>query len=164
MKQIPLTQGQFTIVDDEDYDELIKLNWCANWSPRVKSFYTVCGKLTDYGRSMHRIIMSAPKGMVVDHINHDTLDNRKCNLRVCTNSQNLMNSRKRSNNTSGYKGVFWDKDIHKWRAQITVGKKQKYLGSFISKSDAALAYNEASLEFHGEFGYKNIIKQIKENK
>jgi hypothetical protein len=165
-KLIPLTQGQFAIVDDEDYDDLVKHNWNAAWASTNNSFYVVRQrrKIDPSGPDavrMHRIIMNAPKGMVVDHINHDTLDNRKVNLRVCTTAQNSMNKVKSSNNTSGYKGVCWHKGEGKWNARIKIHRKLIHLGSFICKEEAARSYNKASEKYHGEFGYKNIIRSKK---
>ena len=95
--------------------------------------------------------------MVVDHINSDSLDNRRSNLRVCTVSQNNMNSAIGRNNKSGYKGVSWDKTNKKWRAGIKAKGKSVSLGSFNSKKDAARAYNEAAKKAYGEFAKLNIL-------
>jgi hypothetical protein len=83
--------------------------------------------------SMHRVVVNAPKGTVVDHINGDSLDNRKENLRICTNAENVRNSPKHSNNTSGYKGVIWAKREQKWCAQIIVDGKLINLGYYSDK-------------------------------
>lgn len=91
--KIPLTQGQFAIIDDEDYEKVKPHKWRANYCKGISNYYVQnCG----WGVPtimMHRLIMNAPKGLVVDHINHNTLDNRKSNLRVCTQSENLRNRR-----------------------------------------------------------------------
>jgi hypothetical protein len=109
---------------------------------------------------MHRIILKAPKDAHVDHINGDGLDNRKWNLRLCTRSQNLCNSSIKRNNTSGYKGVRLDKWIgyKKWRAYIWTNGRQKYIGNFSCKNEAAKAYNETATKYYGEFAKLNIIK------
>jgi hypothetical protein len=100
--------------------------------------------------------MNCPDGMHVDHINHNTLDNRKENLRICTNSENQMNKGKYKNNKSGYKGVCLKKSTGKWSASIKINKKQKYLGCFDDPKDAYRAYCNASRKNHGEYSYRNL--------
>lgn len=140
MKQIKLTKGQFAIVDDEDYEFLMQYKWCLNGhyaASRTGGRYV----------SMQRLILNTPERMVCDHINGLKLDNRKENLRNCTQSQNYQNRR-------GKKGVCLDQG--KWRAQIVYRedgvKVQKYLGRFESLEDAQKVYNEAVKVYHGEFG------------
>ncbi|WP_252233758.1 HNH endonuclease [Clostridium sp. ZS1] len=82
---------------------------------------------------MHRFIMNPPSNKLIDHINGNKLDNRKCNLRIVNKSQNAMNSKKPKNNTSGVKGVYWDKRSKKWEASIQVNMKKKSLGYFKNK-------------------------------
>ncbi len=166
MKKIPLTQGQYAIVDDENYDDLNQFKWYAAWAKNTNSFYAsrIALKSETEGPrtiSMHRSIMDAALGMQVDHINHVTIDNRQCNLRICTTSQNQMNRGKTANNKSGYKGVSRHKGDGKWRAQIQLNKKVIYLGLFIDKEEAALAYNKSSKKHHGEYAFQNNIKQDK---
>ena len=159
MKQIPLTQGKFAIVDDEDYEELSKYNWYA-WRGNG-TYYAVrsIGKYPNRSKErMHRRIMKAHKGQEVDHINRDSLDNRRCNLRLCTRSQNMANmSSYRKNCSSKYKGVSWDKIHRKWVAYICRGK-QRRLGFFISEIDAAKAYDEAAIKLFGEYANKNFSR------
>jgi len=109
---------------------------------------------------MHREILELKKGdgKYGDHINHNTLDNRKNELRVCTQSQNNMNSRKRKNCTSIYKGVCWKKQFMRWDSYIMVNQKQIYIGRFKSEKMAALAYNKKAKELFGEFAYLNNIQ------
>ncbi len=168
-KMIKLTQGQYTIVDDEDYEELSLFKWRTQRCKRTGAYYAIRStSKTSIGGTktvlMHRDIMTAPKGMLVDHIDHNTLDNRRCNLRVCTQSQNQMNRGRPSNNTSGLKGVSWRKDRNKWRAQITVNKKSISLGHFINKKEASLAYRIAVNEYFGEYAFQSNIKTIKDKK
>jgi hypothetical protein len=107
---------------------------------------------------MHRLIMNAPSHLQVDHINGNSLDNRKCNLRLVTNKQNSSAFiRLRKGKASKYRGVGWDKATHKWRASITHNYKMSYLGEYELEEKAALAYNKAALELFGEFAQLNIL-------
>jgi len=155
MIEIPLTQGQVALIDDEDFEIVSKYKWYATWSPDTKSFYAMTnvrkldGKQTTL--QMHRIIMNAQKGQQVDHFHRDTLDNRKSELRLCSGSQNQHNAVKRTDNTSGYKGVGWHKATQKWRARIKLNGKEKSLGYFATPELAHAAYCRAAAEFHGDF-------------
>jgi hypothetical protein len=102
---------------------------------------------------MHRIITDAPKGMYVDHINRNTLDNRRCNLRIVTNSENLS----RSVPKSGVKGVSWHSQVKKWRARIFINGHEKHLGLFDNKKDAMIKFNEVSKQIWGEYSWQNEI-------
>jgi len=106
---------------------------------------------------MHRVIMNAPPETETDHINMNSLDNRRENLRLCTRAENSANKKKYSTNTSGYKGVTWCKATKKWKAQITVNYKNKVLGYFQNILDAARAYNEAAKEEFGNFSNVNEV-------
>lgn len=92
--------------------------------------------------------------MFSDHINGNKLDNRRCNLRICTPHQNNLN---RPNVTGKYKGVYWCKRLKKWMAQIMIGERNKYVGSFPNEEEAAFAYNEAAKKYHGEFARLNVL-------
>lgn len=107
---------------------------------------------------LHREIIKVTGNFHVDHINGNTLDNRKKNLRICSRSENLYNRGKAKHNTSGYKGVNWCKQRRNWRARIFVNKKEFYLGCFDNKINAAKAYDEASIKYHGEFAKLNFKK------
>jgi len=146
VKYINLTKGLRALVDDEDYDWLSESNWRArlNHSGDYYACRTGINKDGDRkGKSiiMHREIMGNPRGLIVDHEFHDTLDNRKKVLRVCTLSDNNTNSRKRVC-SSGYKGVTRDSPT-RWSAR----SKRKYLGSFKTPQEAHEAYCAASSEF-----------------
>ena len=106
---------------------------------------------------MHRVILKTPKGMDTDHRNGDGLDNRRCNLRICTKSQNSINRKMQSNNTSGYRGVYWHKRDKKWLAHIKIDGKKINFGYCSTKEQAAEAYNEAAKKHYGEFARLNII-------
>ena len=156
MKEIKLTQGQVALVSDEDYDFLNQLKWYAVWNHSTKTFYAV-RSACDRQIFMHRIILDAPKGIDGDHRNGNTLDNQRHNLRLDPDRRNTQNTKKYSTNTSGYKGVFWNKKANKWHAQVWYKCKIYYLGLFILKEDAARAYNKKALELHGEFARLNVI-------
>jgi hypothetical protein len=107
---------------------------------------------------MHRVVLNISDGKkIVDHKNHDGLDNRKENLRVCTNAENMANTKPRKGSSSKYLGVHWNKESKKWQAQIEKGNKSTYLGLHVSEEAAAEAYNEAAIRIHGEFAYLNKI-------
>jgi hypothetical protein len=159
VKLIPLTQGQFTIVDDEDYDLLIQYKWCAHKCSSVKhrhKFYVDRAN----GMIMHRIILDAKVGECVDHINGDGLDNRRCNLRVCKKKENSHNYSIPHTNTSGYKGVSLDKRVGKWKCYIQVNGKWKWLGQFESKIEAALVYDQKAMELFDEYAKLNFPEYV----
>jgi AP2 domain len=157
MKPISLTQGQVAIVDDEDFDELSKFKWFAIWKTDTQSFYAR-RTITLYEKKrsaeyMHRRILGLSHGdrRHGDHRNHDTLDNRRCNLRIATRPQSVWNSRKRSDNSSGFKGVHRVKNWSKWRARITINGIRTHLGYFSTADQAHEAYRAVSENNHGEF-------------
>lgn len=144
---ILLNHGQHTIVDAEDFERLSKQKWWADWSKGMQCFYAR-GWVDGRNEYMHRVIVDC-EGKDVDHINHNTLDNRKCNLRACTSSENLRNCKKYKNNSSGYKGVHFHRD--RWVARIQIDGKTKSLGSFKNIDDAVRAYAEGKNKYYGEF-------------
>jgi hypothetical protein len=148
-KIIALTQGKETIVDDEDYEWLMQWKWFFDGRYAIRKL----GTKTIY---MHREIMKTPVGKDTDHINGDKLYNRHVNLRVCNRSQNMANCKTRNTNTSGYKGVCWDKANSKWQVHITINGKAYKLGRFSSLLDAAHAYDQAALERQGDFAKTNF--------
>ena len=152
---IPLTQGQVALIDEEDFELVSRYKWHAQRVRHTNSFYAQTNiSMPDGSKThlqMHRLIMNAQPGELVDHIHHLTLDNRKSELRLCTTEQNAHNMAKHSDNTSGYKGVRWIKDREKWRAQIGMRGKKIFLGDFASPEMAYNAYCEAAIALHGEF-------------
>jgi len=160
-KEIQLTQGKVAIVDDEDFEYLNQWKWhCkinGNNFYAVRSIKYTNGKY-DKKIVMHRFLLNVSNSRLhVDHVNNDSLDNRKINLRICTHDENLRNRKINLNNTSGYKGVYWHKIGKKWTSVIGINKKIIYLGLFINPIDAARAYNAAALKYHGEFANLNKI-------
>lgn len=147
-------EQRYVMVDPEDYQKLSKYNWFLARS-RGHKCYAVCfeDKLILH---MHRMIMDAPKGKVVDHRDRNGLNNTRGNLRIATHSQNCCNRVRPGNNSSKYRGVLRCKDRRKWRANICVNGKKRHLGYFENEEDAARAYDEAAKELHGEFAILNF--------
>lgn len=151
---VSLSQDKYAKIDIDDIPKIKKYIWCAKGEQ--DRFYAV----TYIGRKhlrMHRYIMSCPDNMQVDHINHKTLDNRKCNLRICTQSQNNMNQIQQKGRSSKFKGVGWRRDKNKWCAKIKKDSKTVFIGYFDDEIDAAKSYNKKAKELFGEFAYLNEI-------
>jgi hypothetical protein len=151
---------RYAIVDPNDYERLRKYEWFINTG--TNSFYALRRGTNEKGIKkkliyLHREIIKVPKGMVIDHINHDSMDNRQTNLRAATMAQNMRNRRKSSRSSSSkYKGVYRSKNKRKWIATIRFEGKLIYLGTFLNDIDAAKAYDEAAKKYHGEFACLNF--------
>jgi hypothetical protein len=162
MKEIQLTQGKVALVDDEDFEYLNQWRWCLRGTGNGK-FYAIRGFRKSKkcnvtcSISMHRQLMKPEKGYVIDHLDGNTLNNQKNNLRICTQSQNIANSKISILNTSGYKGVRYNKQNKRYYAVITFNRRAISLGGYIDIIDAARAYNKAAIKFHGEFANLNKI-------
>ncbi len=141
------------LIDRSDFDKIQKYKWILN----SKNY--VISSVKSEQILLHRVIMDAPKTKYVDHINHDTLDNRRRNLRLCTQSENMRNARLNRNNVSGYPGVYWHNQNNKWIAKIKKDYKSIYLGSFDDKNDAIKARKDAEVKYFGEFRYKGKINK-----
>lgn len=160
MKEIPLTQGQVALVDDEDYDFLAQWKWHAYWDANTRSYRASRGIWDKEAHrattvEMSRAIMSAPRGSHVDHKDHETLNNQRTNLRVCSPTQNQGNRRMNHNNTSGFTGVCAERG--RWSARIRVKGRGIFLGYYDTKDAAAVAYNEAALAIWGDFFVRERI-------
>lgn len=155
MKRIKLTQNKWAVVDNEDYERVNQYKWCAYF--HHGNWYAVrwINKKPATQR-MHNFIMNCPKGLVVDHRNHNGFDNRRCNLRICTTAQNNMNQKLQRNTSSKYKGVSWYKRDKKWMAYIRLNGKRIYLGYYINEIDAAKTYDKKAKELFGKFAYLNL--------
>ncbi len=157
MKQILLTKGRFALVDDEDSERVSTHKWCLLKVGDL--YYARRNKLVNQAwktELMHRVVMNAEKGQQLDHIDGDGLNNTKANLRFCTHSQNIANSTPMENCSSKYKGVYWNRQNKKWRAQIILNGKGSFLGSFNSQIEAAKAYDKKAKEVFGEFARTNF--------
>lgn len=153
-KLIPLTQEQFSIVDNADFDWLSQWKW--HYVAKDGSQYA---SRTSQGIKMHRVILNAPTGIYVDHIDGNGLNNQRSNLRFATPQQNMHNQRpqQRENKTSPYKGVALN--YKKWRAHIRVNGKLIVIGRFDFELDAARAYDAAARQFFGEFARPNFPEE-----
>ena len=134
------------LIDLEDIDIVKKYKWRLNSSGYITS--------GSDNLAIHRLIINCPDDMVVDHINHNPLDNRKSNLRICTISQNNMNRGLQSNNSSGYVGVSFYKPTNKWVAYIKINSKTIKLGYYDTKEEAIEAREQAEIDLFGEFKYQ----------
>lgn len=140
------------VIDKDDYDKVKNIQWgiCAVYAYTDKYENIYYANNNKMGL-LHRYIMDAPKGMVVDHIYGDTFDTRKQSLRLCSHKDNCRNRKKQLNNTSGYQGVTWDKLNDKWMAYICVNKTQHTLGYFDDKEEAHKYRLQKVQENFGEF-------------
>jgi len=161
MKEIKLTQNKIALVDNEDFEWLNRWKWHAHLNRRY--WYAIRADRLGQKRKtifMHRLILEYHgfdlKGLDVDHINHDGLDNRLKNLRPATRSQNQQNQRP-IRGMSPYKGVSWNSGHHKWMAQISINSHQIYLGYFDNEKSAAKIYNQAALMLFEKFACLNNI-------
>ena len=165
MKVIPLTKGLVALVDDEDFEELSKHSWYAHWNKMGKTYVarrTVHSGKKTTGMRMHRQIMGVTDPRIqVDHANFCTLDNRRENLRVTTNSGNERNKHKRKGCISKYKGI--DLKRGKWRARINIPSISGFgrgirtdLGTYENEIDAAKAYDDAAKIHYGVFAKLNF--------
>lgn len=159
MKEIQLTQNQVALVDDEDYDYLNQWKWYASYSKDINNYYAARNTIVENSHKtilMHRVIMNPQKERLIDHIDHNTLNNQKSNLRIVTHSQNNQNQRMQKGKSSKYKGVHWNKEKQKWQARIKINYKIKHLGYFETEDDAYKAYCKAAQISFGEFAYTEL--------
>jgi len=152
-KYIKLSQSKTTSIDDKDYEKLSSHKYYAKKDGNTFYAARYEGK-TIY---MHREIMKAEKGLQVDHIDGDGLNNQRSNLRVCTKKENSRNQKKHKNNTTGYKGVTWHKLSQKYNVKISIDGKRLDLGCFDNILDAAKAYDLAAKKYFKSFANLNFL-------
>jgi len=160
-RRIYLGEGIWTILEQADYYQLRKYKWIVYGNGNGgQNVYAVRLKLIAPYKttmvSMHREIMNEPKGMLVDHRNCNSLDNRKSNLRFATRAENMRNRRKKRNATSQFVGVHYYKPQGTWSCAILHNGKRIWLGRFVNEIDAAKTYDEAAKKYHGEFARLNF--------
>jgi hypothetical protein len=160
MQELPLTRGMFTLVDDDDFVRLTYFDWYAHIVDGRAYAIRKNGKNATI--LLHRELMGVTEtNIYVDHIDHDSLNNQKHNLRICTNSQNQMNSVKKCITTSSiYKGVTWLKDEGRWKSQLMLNYKHVHIRRFAREIDAALDYDNAARKYFGEFASINFSENI----
>lgn len=152
-KRIPLTQGMFALVDDDDFANVASYSWSIKpdrWNVYASSW--VDGRTV----TMHRLIMGARKGEVIDHVNGLGLDNRRANLRSAGSTGNARNARRRKDNTSGFKGVCYDPKRNCYIVGIGVNGRRRHVGRFVDVVDAARAYDSAARRLHGDYARTNF--------
>jgi hypothetical protein len=156
-REVPLTRGLVTLVDDEDYERVIALGKWKAHKPKHVWYAEICigGRKNKRTIQMHRFIIDAPPGVDVDHRDVDGLNNRKYNLRTATRSQNLAN-RIRCVSQTGYRGVQPENKSTRFIAQITVNGRRIWLGNFSTAIEAARVYDRAAIEHFGEFARPNF--------
>ena len=169
MKEIQLTQGYIALVSDRDYARVNQHKWYANVERRkdgsIQNVYAVRRVRKDDGtrtaQMLHRFILNITDHDVqVDHApDHSGLNCTRENLRRATQLENNRNQRIRMDNTSGVKGVYWNKSRQQWHARIRLNGKQKHLGLFTRLEEAKQAYDSAALKFHGKFACTNQMLQ-----
>lgn len=162
MKDISLTKGYVAIVDNEDFERISKYKWHSLFD-KSGNVYAVTGDRYKKGYNgqrkirMHRFILNIDRfnHNKVDHIDRNTLNNRKSNLRIANSSQNARNQSITKRNTSGFKGVVWHKRDQCYQVSIVINRVTKYLGYFEDIVEAAKAYDNAAIELHGEYACTN---------
>lgn len=152
--EIPLSQGRISLIDEADWELVRGYRWYAVKDRNVWYAQANTSRKEGPRRTvrMHRLLLGLTDGKIkIDHRDGDGLNNQRANLRSCKHAQNLRNTGAHANNTSGFKGVSWDKQSGRWKAQIRGDLKKKHIGYFFTPEEAFAAYCSAAAELHGEF-------------
>lgn len=154
-----LGQGKFAIISPEDYPRVSKYKWWIKQTfnkQYIKSYKRINGKQKFF--TLHRFILNPKPNEEIDHINGDPFDNRRENLRICTTAQNVRNVPKRKDNRHQYKGTIFVKRLNRWRARIQIkGKRLSTPNTFKTEREAAIAFNEMAILYHGRFARLNVV-------
>lgn len=153
---LTLTTGKGIVVGEAiiDLDDLGRVlaagRWYGQWNPQANTYYVRCNRSRPL--LLHRFVMNAPSGTIVDHLHHETLDCRKSVLRVCSHTENMQNRKgAHKNSKSGIRGVYWDNRKAKWRVEVRAHKTRHYLGDYDDIEEAARVAAEARTQLHGDF-------------
>ena len=144
-------------IDGESFEKINKYTW---YIQKIGKNYYVASRTSGKFVYMHRLIMGYPENKCIDHINGNGLDNRIENMRICTHAENQRNQRIQKPKSSKYKGVYFNKQYKKYMSKIMINNKTINLGIFDNELDAAKAYNEAALKYHGEFACLNEVENV----
>lgn len=156
MSKIKLTRGFFSLIDSEDLEKVSNHSWCIHKNGKQGKVYAAA-RINKSLFLLHRFILGINnKKIQIDHINGDTLDNRKLNLRICFQKENLRNSNKHLDSKNKYKGVFYNKRNKNWRSVICKDYKRYEIGSFKTQKEAAKAYDKKAIELFGKFAKLNF--------
>ena len=164
---VPLTRGYYAIIDAEDAPLVEGVSWRAK--PGNTGIIYAARDCRDGSGNwtvvrMHRVILGAKDKTLVDHLDHDGLNNRRNNIRLCSHSENNQNARKRIKGSSKYKGIYWKERDKKWYARIMLNGKRIFLGSYDTEDEAHKAYCKASRDLHKEFGCTASDIQINQHR
>ncbi|MHC4185837.1 MAG: HNH endonuclease [Planctomycetota bacterium] len=158
-RRIKLTRGKYAIVDVEDFERLNQYKWhSTHYGYAKRAVSKRCGK----GRKqvevyMHKLVCPAPAGMIVDHINRNSVDNRRVNLRAATQKQNVWNRKfARKRGRTRYNGIRWDKNKEKWQVRLTIDGRRRSFGYYADEIEAAKAYDRAARKYRGEYAFLNF--------
>lgn len=155
---IKIAKNRYALVDDEDAERVSSVDWHLRRSANTFYAGTSSQRIGKNNRLMHRMILHAPVGTMVDHINGNGLDNRRCNLRLVTPRQNAQNQflqEREDGKSSRFKGVYWSDGAGLWLASIKLDAGKRFIGSFEDEVEAARAYDAAAVQFFGEYARTN---------
>jgi hypothetical protein len=158
-RRIKLTRGKYAIVDVEDFERLNKYKWhCAHYDYAKRAISKKFGKgKRQVEVYMHKVVCPVPAGMIVDHINRNSLDNRKVNLRAATQKQNVWNRKFiRKGGKTRYNGIRWDKNREKWQVRLVVNGRRESFGYYADEIEAAKAYDQVAKKYRGEYAFLNF--------